>query len=98
MKNPAFLNDIPHEYILIDYDKDANGKRKKKLDARTIGKGFTLQQVKHLKKRGQDIARYMYLNQSKYVVVDIDTDDYSREHMGKRQHQGISCIYGNSRK
>ena len=91
MKNPAFLNDIPHEYILVDYYQDENGKRKKKLDARTIGKGFTLQQVKHLKKRGQDIARYMYLNQSKYVVVDIDTDDYSIEQLF--QDTGIESIW-----
>ena len=91
MKNPTFLNDIPHEYILIDYVTDANGKRKKKMDTRTIGKGYTLQQVKHIKRRGQDIARYMYLNQSKYVVVDIDTDDYSIEQL--YQDTGIESIY-----
>ena len=91
MKHPTFLNDIPHEYILIDYVTDANGKRKKKMDKMTIGKGYTLQQVKQIKKRCQDIARYMYLNQSKYVVVDIDTDDYSIEQL--YQDTGIESIY-----
>ncbi len=75
MKNPAFLNDIPHEYILVEYIQDENGKRKKKMVANTIKKGYTLQQVKHIKKRGQDIARYMKLYESKYVVIDIDTND-----------------------
>ena len=80
MTQPTFLNKIPKEYILFSrYSKD--GVIKKEMDARTINKGLTLEQVKKIRKEDQMIAVMYYLKDTKYVVLDIDTDKYSIEQL-----------------
>jgi len=80
MTQPTFLNKIPKEYILFSrYSKD--GVIKKEMDGRTINKGLTLEQVKKIRKEDQMIAVMYYLKDTKYVVLDIDTDKYSIEQL-----------------
>ena len=78
MNSPAFLKDIKQEVIV--YSIGADGK--KNLNARNcIGKGYSMEQAEVLKQDGDLVGIMYYIKDSQYVVVDIDSRDYTPDNL-----------------
>ena len=75
MATPDFLKKVPQEYLLFSIGDDG----KKDFDRRCFNKGYNREQVIKMKQPNQHIGIMYYIKETPYVVVDIDTDDYSPE-------------------
>ena len=73
MNTPAFLKDIKQECLLFHIGEDG----KKVFDAKCFGKSYSLEQAEVLKKPNQFIGIMYDIKNTNYVVVDIDSNDYS---------------------
>jgi hypothetical protein len=75
MAQPNFLTDnIPHEYILLPNVKHAFGPE-------GVGLKWSLEECEFKKGPNQYISCCYYLKDTRYAVVDIDTDDYTLEQL-----------------
>jgi len=75
MTQPNFLTDnIPHEYILLPNVKHAFGPE-------GVGLKWSLEECEFKKGPNQYISCCYYLKDTRYAVVDIDTDDYTLEQL-----------------
>ena len=90
---PAFLNEIPQEHLLFSVDETG----KKQFDKRCFNKGFTREQVEALKQDNQEIGVMYYIKDTNYVVVDIDSNDYSVEDLFNDSDIDSCYVKGNTK-
>jgi len=93
MNQPAFLKDIPSEAILFHI----NEKGKKIPDARCIGKNLTVEQCEALQQDNDQIVIVYNIKDTEYVVVDIDTDDYTHEDLFNDTDIDSCYVNGNTK-
>ena len=87
MALPQFLKDVKQECLLFHIDEAG----KKVFDKRCFGKNYTLEQVEALQQENQQVGIMYYIKDTNYVVIDIDTDDYSIEDI--YNDSGIDSCY-----
>lgn len=92
MEPPKFLNAIPQEYILFSV-KD----NKKVFDATCFGKNYSLVKIQSMKKRNQQIGIMYNIKDTPFVVVDIDSPDYSIDDLFNDSEIDSTYVKGNTK-
>ena len=90
MAQPTFLTDIPHEYILLPNIKG-------KVKPFGIGKNWSLEECEFKRTKDQYISCCYYLKETNYVVVDIDTNEYSLDQLYEDANIDSMWTKGNSK-
>jgi len=93
MNTPAFLNEIKQECLLFHIDEN----NKKIFDRRCFGKNYTVEQVEAIKQPNQQIGIMYDIKETNYVVVDIDTNDYTTEDLFNDSDIDSCYVKGNTK-
>ena len=93
MNTPQFLNDIKQECLLFHIGEDG----KKVFDRRCFGKGYNQEQVEVLKQPNQFIGIMYDIKDTNYVVVDIDSNDYSIDALFNDSEIDSCYVKGNTK-
>jgi hypothetical protein len=93
MSVPAFLANIKQECLLFHIDEN----KKKIFDRRCFGKGYTAEQVEALKQPNQHVGIMYDIKNTNYVVVDIDTNDYTTEDLFNDSDIDSCFVKGNTK-
>jgi len=94
MNSPCFLDGIKQEAIVYNINSDG----KKNLNARhCIGKGYTLEQANVLVQPGDEIGVMYYLKDTQYVVIDIDSNDYTPDNLFNDSGIDSVVVKGNTK-
>jgi hypothetical protein len=94
MNTPSFLDSIKQETIVYNITSEG----KKNLNARNcIGKGYSLEQAKYLVQPGDEIGVMYYLKDSQYVVIDIDSNDYTPDNLFNDSGIDSVVVKGNTK-
>lgn len=93
MNTPKFLNDIKQECLLFYIDEDG----KKVFDRKCFGKGYNQEQVEALKQPNQFIGIMYDIKDTNYVVVDIDSNDYSIDALFNDSEIDSCYVKGNTK-
>lgn len=92
-QQPAFLKTIKQECLLFHIDEN----NKKVFDKRCFGKGYTVEQVEAIKQSNQQIGIMYDIKNTDYVVVDIDTNDYTTEDLYNDSDIDSCYVKGNTK-
>ena len=92
-QQPAFLTDIPQEALLYRINEFG----KKIPDAKCIGKHYSIKQCQALQQDGDEIMIAYNIKDTEYVVVDIDTNDYTNEDLFNDTDIDSCFVNGNTK-
>lgn len=93
MSSPDFLANIKQECLLFHIDEH----NKKVFDRRCFGKNYTLEEVEALKQPNQQIGIMYDIKETNYVVVDIDSNDYSIDNLFTDSDIDSAYVKGNTK-
>ena len=90
---PAFLKNIKQECLLFHIDEN----NKKVFDKRCFGKGYTVEQVEGIRQPNQQTGIMYDIKNTDYVVIDIDTNDYTTEDLFNDSDIDSCFVKGNTK-